>query len=57
MVIGALVCVSVRLSVTTFSATMRNDTTKIVIPTGSALHWLDFNLASFVKVLRSRVMA
>ena len=38
------VCVSVRSSVTTFSATTRNDT---AIPTGSSLNWLHFKKGDF----------
>ena len=49
------VCPSVYLSVTTFSATTRNETTKIAIPTCSFLHWLENS--DFVEVVRSNFMA
>ena len=45
-VLGPFVCLSVCLSVTTFSATMYN---KRTIPKGSVLHWLYFKFGEFRK--------
>ena len=50
-----LVCVSVCVSVTTFSATRRNETANKALPIGSALY--TGLILIFIKIVCSKVMA